>query len=67
VKGSHVVREADDIAMATFAAISQALTPPARPVYLGVPTDLLSAEAGGLPPAMRRGATPRRPTAVPST
>ena len=49
VKGSHVVREAGDIAMAAFAAISQALTPPARPVYLGVPTDLLSAEAGGLP------------------
>src|SRR5436190_13933891 len=49
VKGTKVAETAGDIGMAICSAISEALTPPARPVYLGVPTDLLSAEAGGLP------------------
>jgi acetolactate synthase-1/2/3 large subunit len=46
VKSSHVVAAAGDLALATPVAIAEALTPPSRPVYLGVPTDLLSAEAG---------------------
>ena len=47
VKAATTVSAADELPLAVPVAISEALTPPARPVYLGVPTDLLSAEAGG--------------------
>src|SRR5687768_5423517 len=47
VKSAHAVTAAGELALTVPMAISAALTPPARPVYLGVPTDLLSADAGG--------------------
>ena len=37
---------ADELGSLAAAAIHAPANPPARPVYLGVPTDLLSAEAG---------------------
>ena len=41
-KAALVVKRADEIARATFEAGSTALAPPSGPVYLGIPTDLLS-------------------------
>jgi thiamine pyrophosphate-dependent acetolactate synthase large subunit-like protein len=45
VKDSFTVTAPEDVAPHTAQAIAAALRPPTRPVYLGVPTDLLSAEA----------------------
>jgi thiamine pyrophosphate-dependent acetolactate synthase large subunit-like protein len=45
VKATHTVEDADAIRTFTEMAIEQAVRPPARPVYLGVPTDLLSVES----------------------
>jgi thiamine pyrophosphate-dependent acetolactate synthase large subunit-like protein len=43
------VRDAGELGRAVAEAMTAALTPPHRPVYLEVPTDLLAAEAGGAP------------------
>jgi acetolactate synthase-1/2/3 large subunit len=47
VKAAHVARTADAVAPAAAAAIHDAITPPTRPVYLEIATDLLSAEVAG--------------------
>jgi acetolactate synthase-1/2/3 large subunit len=47
VKSTRVIAAADELAVATAGAIADAVTSPCRPAYLQVPTDLLSAEAGG--------------------
>jgi thiamine pyrophosphate-dependent acetolactate synthase large subunit-like protein len=52
VKASFTVETADDVARLTARAVAAATAAPTRPVYLGVPTDLLSAQAaadGALP------------------
>jgi thiamine pyrophosphate-dependent acetolactate synthase large subunit-like protein len=46
VKSTHRVTSADDVGILAQVALSSALTPPFRPVYLEVPTDLLGAESG---------------------
>jgi thiamine pyrophosphate-dependent acetolactate synthase large subunit-like protein len=46
VKAAYRALAADEVAGAAAAALSDALTPPSRPVYLEVATDLLGAEAG---------------------
>jgi thiamine pyrophosphate-dependent acetolactate synthase large subunit-like protein len=56
VKASFTVEIAEEVAALTVQAIAAATAAPARPVYLGVPTDLLSApapseSAPGPPPA----------------
>jgi thiamine pyrophosphate-dependent acetolactate synthase large subunit-like protein len=45
VKEAIRVRAADEIGPAVTRAIATAMAPPARPVYVEIPTDLLSAEA----------------------
>src|SRR3954462_6613845 len=50
VKAAHVAHSADAVAGAAAAAIRDALTAPARPVYLEVSTDLLGKEAPGAAP-----------------
>jgi acetolactate synthase-1/2/3 large subunit len=45
VKASFTVEIAEEVAPLTAQAIAAATAAPARPVYLGVPTDLLSAQA----------------------
>jgi acetolactate synthase-1/2/3 large subunit len=45
VKETLTVASAEDVAPLTARAIASATAAPARPVYLGVPTDLLSADA----------------------
>ena len=47
VKETVRVRSAGGVGPAVEYALKQALAPPARPVYVEVPTDLLSAEATG--------------------
>ena len=44
VKGAHLASAAGDVAFAAVGAVSDALTPPSRPVYLEVATDLLGAD-----------------------
>jgi thiamine pyrophosphate-dependent acetolactate synthase large subunit-like protein len=51
VKSVHVAARAEDVAGAADAAIASALTPPVRPAYLEIPTDLLGAEAPDAEPA----------------
>jgi thiamine pyrophosphate-dependent acetolactate synthase large subunit-like protein len=46
VKRTIRVTEADELGRAVADAVTEALTPPQRPVYLEVPTDLLGAEVG---------------------
>jgi thiamine pyrophosphate-dependent acetolactate synthase large subunit-like protein len=46
VKRTIRVTEADALGRAVADAVAEALTPPQRPVYLEVPTDLLGAEVG---------------------
>jgi len=46
VKRTYRVREADEVGAAVGSAAAVAMTPPRRPVYVEIPTDLLSAEAG---------------------
>jgi len=48
VKEAIRVHSADEIGPAVARAACTALEAPARPVYVEIPTDLLSAEAGGL-------------------
>jgi thiamine pyrophosphate-dependent acetolactate synthase large subunit-like protein len=47
VKGTLRVTNAGTLGRAVAEAVTEALTPPQRPVYVEVPTDLLSAETGG--------------------
>ena len=56
VKDSFTVEIADEVGALTAAAIAAATEAPTRPVYLGVPTDLLSAPAAA-------GAAPEPPRA----
>ena len=46
VKRTYRVTAADELAGTLQAAALEAMTPPRRPVYVEIPTDLLSAEAG---------------------
>jgi thiamine pyrophosphate-dependent acetolactate synthase large subunit-like protein len=46
VKRTYRVRNADEVGAAVESAAAVAMTPPRRPVYVEIPTDLLSAEAG---------------------
>src|SRR5688500_12199325 len=46
VKEALSVRTAEDVGEVTARAIESATAAPTRPVYLGIPTDLLSADAG---------------------
>lgn len=48
VKATHRVAEADEVAETVRQAACEALASPARPVYVEIPTDLLSAEVGGV-------------------
>jgi thiamine pyrophosphate-dependent acetolactate synthase large subunit-like protein len=57
VKRTIRVSEAAGLGSAVAEGIAEALTPPQRPVYLEVPTDLLWAEADGEAPE----SAPRRP------
>jgi len=56
VKEAIRVRSADEIGPAVARAIRTALTPPSRPVYVEIPTDLLSADAGE--PSTLKGSDP---------
>jgi acetolactate synthase-1/2/3 large subunit len=47
VKRTIRVTEAGELGSAVASAVTEALTPPQRPVYLEIPTDLLAAEAQG--------------------
>ena len=59
VKASFVVELAEEVGPLTAAAIAAATGAPTRPVYLGVPTDLLSAPAvAGAPPEPARAGSP---------
>ncbi len=58
-KGTRVVATADEIAPALWSAPSSLLRAPAGPVYLGIPTDLLSAPYSGDAPS---AAAPTPPT-----
>ncbi|MDA0181524.1 thiamine pyrophosphate-binding protein [Solirubrobacter phytolaccae] len=49
-KSVHLAHAAGDVARATVAALDSADGEPARPVYLEIATDLLTAEAPGLEP-----------------
>ncbi|HEV7845470.1 MAG TPA: thiamine pyrophosphate-binding protein [Thermoleophilaceae bacterium] len=56
VKEAIRVRSADEIGPAVARAVRTALAPPARPVYVEIPTDLLNVEAaGGRPDARAAG------------
>jgi thiamine pyrophosphate-dependent acetolactate synthase large subunit-like protein len=66
VKAAHRARAADEVAAAAAAAVRDVMSPPHRPVYLEIATDLLGADvsagdavsghAGGDPPESRDGA-----------
>jgi thiamine pyrophosphate-dependent acetolactate synthase large subunit-like protein len=58
VKRTIRVTEADELARAVAEAVAEALTPPQRPVYLEVPTDLLGAEVGAEADAVPAPAAP---------
>jgi thiamine pyrophosphate-dependent acetolactate synthase large subunit-like protein len=47
VKQTFKVREADEVGTTVALAALEAMSPPRRPVYVEIPTDLLSAEAPG--------------------
>jgi thiamine pyrophosphate-dependent acetolactate synthase large subunit-like protein len=59
VKRAIRVSDAGQLGRAVAEAVSEALTPPRRPVYLEVPTDLLAAETDGDTTAVERP-RPRR-------
>jgi thiamine pyrophosphate-dependent acetolactate synthase large subunit-like protein len=61
VKKVIEVTAADELGHAVTEAARLALTPPRRPVYLGVPTDLLAAAVDAPREATPRGAFERRP------
>ena len=69
VKDAVRVHRAEDVGPAVAAAARTALAPPARPVYVEVPTDLLAAEAGpapraALPSTCSRAGRPAAPVAA---
>ncbi|MEA2365177.1 MAG: acetolactate synthase large subunit, partial [Thermoleophilaceae bacterium] len=49
-KQTFVVRSGAEVASVLRAAIATALSPPAGPVYVGIPTDVLTQLAGGVEP-----------------
>jgi acetolactate synthase-1/2/3 large subunit len=49
-KRAFVVRSGAEVASVLRAAIATALSPPAGPVYVGIPTDVLTQLAGGVEP-----------------
>ena len=53
VKDAIRVHRAEEIGPAVTRAIATALAPPTRPVYVEIPTDLLSAEAESEPPPLK--------------
>src|SRR6185295_9049039 len=61
VKEAIRVHSADEIGPAVARAIRTALTPPSRPVYVEIPTDLLSADAGEPSTTLRKGSDPSVP------
>jgi thiamine pyrophosphate-dependent acetolactate synthase large subunit-like protein len=61
VKRVVKVRAADELAHAVTEAARVALSPPMRPVYVEVPTDLLGAEVDGARESQPRGEVERRP------
>jgi thiamine pyrophosphate-dependent acetolactate synthase large subunit-like protein len=63
VKEAIRVREAGEIGPAVTRAIRTALAPPARPVYVEIPTDLLNDEASpkGSDPSVPKGSDPSVP------
>ena len=69
VKDAVRVHRAEDVGPAVAAAAQTALAPPARPVYVEVPTDLLAADAGsgtgGAPEHVQPG-RPMRPPSPPT-
>ena len=74
VKEAIRVHSAGEIGPAVTRAIETALTPPSRPVYVEIPTDLLDADAQpsttltkGSDPFRREEADPARSAAQPST
>jgi thiamine pyrophosphate-dependent acetolactate synthase large subunit-like protein len=66
VKDAVRVHRAEDVGPAVAAAVRTALAPPARPVYVEVPTDLLAAEAGGAADGAPEHVQPGRPVAPPA-
>jgi thiamine pyrophosphate-dependent acetolactate synthase large subunit-like protein len=58
VKRTIRVTEADELGLAVADAVAEALTPPQRPVYLEVPTDLLGAGVGAEADAVPAPAPP---------
>jgi thiamine pyrophosphate-dependent acetolactate synthase large subunit-like protein len=58
VKRTIRVTEAGELGRAVADAVAEALTPPRRPVYLEVPTDLLGAEVGAEADAVPAPAPP---------
>ena len=53
VKEAIRVRSADEIGPAVARAAQTAIAPPARPVYVEIPTDLLDADAGSKPAGLK--------------
>src|SRR5215217_8111528 len=49
VKQTYRVRSAEELGATVASAAAAAMTPPRRPVYVEIPTDLLSAEVGDIP------------------
>ena len=67
VKATFVVARRRRHRRAGRRAVAAPGAAPTRPVYLQVPTDLLSAEVGGRRPAAPSSAAARTPTAAPTT
>ena len=63
VKEAIRVHSPDEIGPAVARAIQTALAPPARPVYVEIPTDLLSADVGSDPLSAPLDARPAAPPA----
>jgi thiamine pyrophosphate-dependent acetolactate synthase large subunit-like protein len=64
VKEAIRVRSPDEIGPAVARGIATALAPPARPVYVEIPTDLLSADANADLSAAAAAPTPAAPDAA---
>ena len=62
-KQQLVAAPGDDLAAVVGEAIEAALTPPRRPVYVGIPTDLLAAESAERRAIPRSGGQQRRSAA----
>src|SRR5688500_3443981 len=64
VKEAIRVHSAGEVGPAVARAIQTAIAPPARPVYVEIPTDLLSADAGSDPSRVVEGSAPAAPPAA---